>query len=47
MTRQLIELLAAGEIHPRIGERLSLSDVREAHCRFEAGGVLGKIVMTP
>ena len=41
----LLELLAQGRIHPRIAERIELSEVPEAHRRIEAGGLDGKIVI--
>ena len=42
---KLFKLLAHGQIHPRIAERISLSDVPDAHRRIEAGGLDGKIVI--
>ena len=47
MTRSLIELLAAGRIHPRIGLQLPLSQAAEAHRRLEQGAVSGKIILRP
>jgi len=44
---KLFELLAEGKIHPRIAERIQLSDVPDAHRRIEAGGLDGKIVICP
>ena len=44
---KLLELLAQGWIHPRIAERIQLSDVPDAHRRIEAGGLDGKIVICP
>ena len=42
---KLFVLLSQGWIHPRIAERIGLSDVPEAHRRIEAGGLDGKIVI--
>jgi NADPH2:quinone reductase len=47
MTRSLIQLLAAGRIHPRIGLQLPLSQAAEAHRRLEQGAVSGKIILRP
>ena len=44
---KLFELLAQGWIHPRIAERIQLSDVPDAHRRIEAGGLDGKLVICP
>lgn len=44
---QLLQLLASGEIHPRIAERISFSEVAEAHRRLEGGGLQGKFVLCP
>lgn len=44
---QLFSWLAAGEIDPRIESRIQLEDVPDAHRRLEAGGLQGKIVITP
>jgi NADPH:quinone reductase-like Zn-dependent oxidoreductase len=44
---KLFELLAQGRIHPRIAERIQLSDVPDAHRRIEAGGLDGKLVICP
>jgi NADPH2:quinone reductase len=43
----LFALLAAGEIAPRIAERIRLADVPDAHRRLEAGGLDGKLVIDP
>lgn len=43
----LFSLLAAGVIHPRVAERISLDEVAEAHRRLEAGGLEGKLVLCP
>jgi len=47
MTRELIGMLAAGEIRPSIGARLPLDRVVEAHRLFEQGQTLGKIILYP
>jgi NADPH:quinone reductase-like Zn-dependent oxidoreductase len=44
---QLFRLLAAGDIRPRVAERISFDDVAEAHRRLEAGGLEGKLVLCP
>jgi NADPH:quinone reductase-like Zn-dependent oxidoreductase len=44
---RLFELLASGEIRPRIAQRISFADVKEAHRRLEEGGLQGKIVLCP
>lgn len=44
---RLLGLLATGEIHPRVAERISFDEVAEAHRRLEAGGLEGKIVLCP
>jgi NADPH:quinone reductase-like Zn-dependent oxidoreductase len=44
---RLLQLLASGEIHPRIAQRISFSEVAEAHRRLEAGGLQGKVVLCP
>jgi NADPH:quinone reductase-like Zn-dependent oxidoreductase len=43
---QLIDLLAAGDIDPRV-ETLPLADAAEAHRRLEDRQVLGKLVLVP
>jgi NADPH:quinone reductase-like Zn-dependent oxidoreductase len=40
------ELVATGRAKPLIDEVLPLSEARAAHERMEAGGQLGKIVLT-
>jgi NADPH2:quinone reductase len=47
LTREVIALLAAGKIKPRVGARLPLADAAKAHQLLEAGSVLGKIVLHP
>jgi NADPH:quinone reductase-like Zn-dependent oxidoreductase len=44
---RLFGLLAAGGVRPRVVERISFDEVREAHRRIEAGGLDGKIVLCP
>lgn len=46
LTVELIQLLASRQITPRIGARLPLAEVAEAHRLMEAGEVLGKIILT-
>lgn len=47
ITREVIALLAAGKIKPRIGARLPLAKASDAHRLLEDGAVLGKIVLHP
>ena len=44
---RLFGLLEAGNIRPRIAERISFDEVAEAHRRLEAGGLEGKLVLCP
>jgi NADPH:quinone reductase-like Zn-dependent oxidoreductase len=44
---RLFDMLARGEIHPRVAERISFDQVAEAHRRLEAGGLDGKLVLVP
>jgi NADPH:quinone reductase-like Zn-dependent oxidoreductase len=44
---RLFGLLAAGDIRPRVAERISFDKVAEAHRRLEAGGLEGKLVLCP
>ena len=44
---RLFAMLAAGEIHPRVAERIGFDGVADAHRRIEAGGLDGKIVLCP
>lgn len=44
---QLFAWLAEGRISPRIEARIGLQDVAAAHTRLEAGGLTGKLVITP
>lgn len=43
----LTELLAEGEIRPRIAARLPLAEAAEAHRLFESGAALGRIILKP
>jgi NADPH2:quinone reductase len=45
--RVLIDMLAAGKLHPRIHARLPLSAARRAHEMLESGVVLGKLLLLP
>jgi NADPH2:quinone reductase len=45
--RTLVDLLAAGKLHPRIYARLPLSDAARAHKLLESGAVLGKLLLRP
>ncbi len=42
---KLLDLLAAGEIDPRIEDRVPLAEAARAHARLEAGGHRGKVVL--
>lgn len=42
----LAGLVDAGELRLRIAGRFPLDDIRAAHERFEAGGLLGKVLVT-
>jgi NADPH:quinone reductase-like Zn-dependent oxidoreductase len=44
---KVLELLARGEIHPKIGAVLPLSQANHAHELVEQGRVSGKVVLTP
>jgi len=43
----LFALLAAGALHPRIADRITLDQVADAHRRLEAGGLTGKLILCP
>ncbi len=43
----LIDLLRRGEIHPKVAERLPLSDARHAHELLESSASKGKLVLVP
>ncbi len=45
--RTLIDLLAAGKLHPRIYAKLPLTQAARAHEMLESGEVLGKLLLTP
>jgi len=45
--RALIDMLAAGKLHPRIHARLPLSEAARAHEMLESGAVLGKLLLRP
>ena len=44
---RLFDMLAKGEIRPRVAERISFDRVADAHRRLEAGGLDGKLVLCP
>ena len=44
---RLFGLLETRAIQPCIAERISFDEVAEAHCRLEAGGLDGKLVLVP
>jgi NADPH2:quinone reductase len=45
--RAVIDMLAAGKIHPRIHARLPLTEAVRAHQMLESGDVLGKLLLLP
>jgi NADPH:quinone reductase len=45
--RALIDMLAAGKLHPRIHTRLPLTEAARAHEMLESGAVLGKLLLIP
>jgi NADPH2:quinone reductase len=45
--RALIDMLAAGQLHPRIHARLPLAEAARAHRMIEGGEVLGKLLLVP
>jgi NADPH:quinone reductase len=45
--RAIIDMLAAGQLHPRIHARLPLADAARAHEMLESGAVLGKLLLRP
>jgi len=45
--RALIDMLAAGKLHPRIHARLPLADAVRAHQMLERGDVMGKLLLLP
>jgi NADPH:quinone reductase-like Zn-dependent oxidoreductase len=42
----LAQLVDTGELRLRIADRFPLDEIRAAHERFEAGGLLGKVLIT-
>jgi len=45
--REVIEMLAAGKLHPRIHAVLPLAQAARAHEMLESGAVLGKLLLRP
>jgi NADPH:quinone reductase len=45
--RALIDMLAAGQLHPHIHARLKLAEARQAHKLLESGKVMGKLLLQP
>ena len=45
--RNVIEMLAAGKLHPRIHARLPLGEAQRAHEMLESGVVMGKLLLQP
>ena len=45
--RALIDMLAAGKLHPRIHTRLPLAEAMRAHQMLESGDVMGKLLLVP
>jgi len=45
--RALIDMMAAGKLHPRIHSRLPLVEAARAHETLESGAVLGKLLLVP
>jgi NADPH2:quinone reductase len=45
--RAIINMLAAGKLHPRIHARLPLVEAKRAHEMLEAGAVQGKLLLHP
>ena len=45
--RALIDMLAAGKLHPRIHAVLPLAEAARAHEMLESGAVLGKLLLRP
>jgi NADPH:quinone reductase-like Zn-dependent oxidoreductase len=44
---RLLELLAAGELHPWLEKKLPLEQAAEAHRLIESGEVVGRVVLVP
>ena len=45
--RTLIEMLAAGRLHPHIHDGVPLAEAALAHQMLESGAVLGKLLLRP
>ena len=45
--RALIDMLAAGKLHPRIHAKVPLAEAARAHEMLEGGEVLGKLLLVP
>ena len=45
--RALVDMLAAGQLHPHIHARLPLAEARKAHELLESGAVMGKLLLQP
>jgi hypothetical protein len=45
--RNLIDMLAAGKLHPRIYARLPLGEARWGHEMLESGLVMRKLLLQP
>jgi NADPH2:quinone reductase len=45
--RELVDAVAAGELRTRVDRTLPLAEAAEAHRLVEAGGLHGKVVLTP
>ena len=45
--RALVDMLGAGQIHPRIFARLPLSEAQKSHEMLESGAVMGKLLLQP
>ncbi len=45
--RALIDMLAAGTLHPRIHAKVPLAEASRAHEMLEGGEVLGKLLLVP
>jgi NADPH:quinone reductase len=45
--RAVIDMLAVGQLHPRIHARLPLAEATRAHEMLESGAVLGKLLLQP
>jgi NADPH2:quinone reductase len=45
--RALLDMLARGQLKPRIGARLKLSEAAKAHEMMETSAVMGKLILQP